>query len=96
MTKAEKIRDYLSANPQIYEAFEAEALKIRDLGFEHYSSRMIIHYLRHMTNLEADPDGHYKINDHLSPTLARDFLNKHPEIPEKFFELRAAKVEPEV
>jgi hypothetical protein len=91
--KAEKIRKFLDENPHIYAAFEREALLVRARGFKHYSARTIIHYLRHRTAIGADPFKNFKVNDHISPTLARDFLDRHQEIPSKFFELRDAVVE---
>lgn len=91
--KASKIRNFLDDNPHVFEMFEREAMRVWYKGFQHYSARTIIHYLRHMTAMEADPCGYFKVNNNLSPTLARDFLEKHPEIPVEFFETRKADVE---
>ena len=91
MTPAE-IREYLDDNPNVFRRFEGEALKVISRGFGHYSARTIMEYLRHNSNLEADPTKMFKINDHLTPTLARDFMQAHPEAPKKFFEMRGARV----
>ena len=89
-----KIRRYLDEHPHVYERFEREALRMWDRGFNHYSARTIIEYLRHQTALEADPEDTWKINNDIAPTLARDFLERHPEIPPKFFEKRTARTVP--
>jgi len=90
---ASKVREYLDENPNVYWMFEREALRMWRRGFKHYSARTIMEYLRHNSALEADPTRVFKVNDHLTPTLARDFLDRHPEIPRKFFEFRGARVE---
>jgi len=87
-----EIRTFLDANPHIYWAFEREALRVIEHGHAHYSARTIVEVLRHQSALEADPSKQFKINDHITPTLARDFMDRHPEAPAGFFELRGARV----
>ena len=90
MTK-EKAVEVLRQNPQIYEDFERESMLIVNRGFKHYSARTIVHYLRHWTALHADPDSEFKINNDLSPFLARMFMCRNRDrIPKKFFEYRVS------
>jgi hypothetical protein len=72
--------------PHTCDHFEEIALRMAKRGFTHYSARTIIHVMRHHT-AERDGTSAYKINDHISPPLARWFLVRHPELP-SFFELR--------
>lgn len=87
-------REYLDAHPEVYRAFEREAIRIMRRGVDRYSARTIMEWLRHNSMLEADPTGAFKINNNLIPTLARDFMEDHPEAPPRFFEMRGADVAP--
>lgn len=93
MTPSE-VRTFVDENPELYRAFEAEALRIIERGRKRYSARTIVEWLRHNSAVQADPTGEFKINDHVTPTLARDFLDDHPEAPPRFFETRGADVIP--
>lgn len=86
-----EVREFLDEHPEVFERFEREALRVIERGFEHYSAYTLIEVLRHHSNLEADPTKTYKINSHIIPTLARDFMDAHSEAPPKFFELRRAR-----
>ncbi len=88
---AETVRTFLDENPAVFHRFGREALRVIRRGWKHYSARTIMEVMRHHSNLEADPTKRFKINDHLIPTLARDFMTAHPEAPKKFFELRTAR-----
>jgi hypothetical protein len=90
--KADKIRGFLDENPHIFEQFEREALRMVERGFKHYSAYTITEFLRHNSALRADPDYIYKVNNNIIPTLSRDFMDAHPEVPENFFEQRTASV----
>lgn len=68
---------YLPENLHVYDAFEREALKVIRRGFEHYSARTILHVLRHHSALEEN-GSRWKLNDHVSPYLARLFDLMHP------------------
>jgi len=92
--EATQIRQYLDENPEVFRLFEREAMRCIKKGFRHYSARTIMEFLRHNSNLEADPLKVFKINNDLIPTLARDFMAVHPEAPDGFFEMRNARVAP--
>jgi hypothetical protein len=70
---------YLPDNLHVYEAFESEAFKVIQEGFEHYSARTIVHFLRHHSALIESDNGGWKINNNHSPYLARLFDLMHPE-----------------
>ena len=91
MTPA-KIRTFLDENPHIFARFEREALRMVSRGFRHYSAYTITEFLRHNSALRADPDYTYKVNNNIIPTLSRDFMDAHPELPKNFFEQRTAAV----
>lgn len=80
---------YLPENLHVYDAFEAEALKVIRRGFQHYSARTILHVLRHHSALEENGT-QWKLNDHVSPYLARLFALIHPAHA-GLFEFREAK-----
>jgi hypothetical protein len=82
--------DYLPANLHVYSAFEKEAFKITARGFQHYSARTIIHVLRHHSALTEKAGDGWKLNDHVSPYLARLFALLHPRHAD-LFEYREAK-----
>lgn len=82
--------DFLSANVSLYQAFEAQALEIVRLGFKHYSARTIIHYMRHHTALTQRGGGEWKINNNVSPYMARLFSELNPKHAD-LFEYRVTK-----
>lgn len=69
--------NWLPENIHIFQAFSAEAIKIAEKGFKHYSARTIIHVLRHHSAI-AEVGSEWKINDHYSPYLARLFDLVYP------------------
>ena len=69
---------WISENENIFDSFAVEAKKVRLRGFKHYSSRTIVEFLRHHTNLR-EASGGFKINDHSVPYLARLFDLMYPE-----------------
>lgn len=81
-----------AANPGMYQAFCREAQSVRAAGFTHYSARTIIHVLRHHSAVR-DGSMEHKINDHISPVLARRLMRDDPSFA-GFFELRTAKDTP--
>lgn len=82
--------EYLPDNLHVFNAFEREALSIVARGWKHYSARTILHYLRHHSALaEVDGEG-WKLNNNVSPYLARLFALIHPAHAE-LFEFREAK-----
>lgn len=78
---------WLKSNLELWERFEQEANKAFLRGRKHYSARTIIHYLRHETALREAPEAEWKINNNVSPDLARLWLLLNPE-RDGFFELR--------
>lgn len=85
MTKNE-FDTWLEENQHIFDAFCLEALKAKARGFEHYSARTIIEFLRHHTNLR-EASGGFKINNDAVPYMARLFGQLHPNLS-CFFEYR--------
>lgn len=76
-------------NPGVYLAFVKEAEAVRASNFTHYSARTIIHVLRHHSAVK-DGGETFKINDHISPYLARRLARERPAFA-TFFEFREAK-----
>lgn len=69
---------YLPENLHVWDAFEREALKVVRRGFSHYSARTILHVLRHHSALEEN-GSQWKLNNNVSPYLARVFDLVHPD-----------------
>jgi hypothetical protein len=69
---------WLGDNFAIWEAFEAEALKVIAKGHEHYSSKTILEFLRHHSMLSENTDTPWKLNNKYTPYLARLFAMVHP------------------
>lgn len=65
-------------NQIIWNAFVRETGKVINAGFKHYSARTIIHVLRHHSAL-AEAGGEWKINNNISPYLARLFALCYPQ-----------------
>lgn len=80
---------YLPENLHVWDAFEREALAVARRGFKHYSARTIIHVLRHHSAL-AETGSEWKLNNNISPYLARLFALMHPAHA-NLFEYREAK-----
>ena len=85
MMTQDEFDKWLIENNHIWRAFENEALKVVRAGYEHYSARTIIEVLRHHSALR-EKDGTWKINDHITPWLARHFLSTYPTL--QIFETR--------
>jgi len=80
---------WIPENAHIWIAFEQEAFKVVKAGFKHYSARTIIHVLRHHSALSEQGDGGWKINNNISPYLARLFAILNPAYA-NLFEYRTA------
>ena len=76
--------------PVICDLFERLALDVIDRGFKRYSADAILHRVRWHYHIERGDRG-FKCNDHWTATLARWFIDRHPE-HKKFFELRVRHV----
>lgn len=82
--------DYLRINSDVYFRFERLALKKINIGFVHYSSRAIIHILRHESEVHEHSNSGFKIDDHLSPYFSRLFAVRYPEYA-GFFQMNRVK-----
>lgn len=71
---------------EILTMFERLALQVNSLGFKRYSSDAILHRIRWHYHVEKG-DRSFKCNDHWTASLARWFLQRHPETGD-FFETR--------
>lgn len=85
----ENFLDWLRDNQHIWIAFVSETSKVINAGFKHYSARTIIHVLRHHSAL-AEKDSEWKINNNISPYLARLFALCYPQHKD-LFEYRTTK-----
>lgn len=77
---------WLQANGHVWRAFERESDAIWNRGRRHYSARTVIHYLRHESAIR-ETEGEWKINNNVSPDLARLYALLHPDRAD-FFEFR--------
>lgn len=80
---------FLPENMHVWDAFEREAFKVIRMGFEHYSARTILHYLRHRTAIE-ERGSVWKLNNNTSPYLARLWALRYPGHAD-LFEYRVVK-----
>ena len=71
--------DWIAANEPIYQQFESQALGLIAQGWRHFSARTIVEEIRHYTRHREAGRCSFKINDHLSPDLARAFVVRHPQ-----------------
>lgn len=74
-----KFAAWLPDNFHVYDAFVDETFKIIACGFEHYSARTILHYLRHHSAVTENSSAGWKLNNDYSPYMARlfDLMNPH-------------------
>jgi hypothetical protein len=85
----DKFLEWLPNNLHIWNAFAIEAAKIKNRGFKHYSSRTIVHFLRHHSAL-MEESSMWKIDNDISPYLSRLFDVRYPEM-KGLWEYRATK-----
>ena len=71
--------EWLPHNLHVWDAFCHEAFKVRARGFKHYSTKTIIHFLRHHSAI-TEKNGQWKINNNFSPYLARLFDKRFPNL----------------
>jgi len=82
---------YHMANPQVYESFTLQALKMHAKGFAHYSAWTILTAVRFQYDLKVDrPKGEFKVNNDYIALYARKFLYDYPHMV-GFFQLRNMK-----
>ena len=72
--------DWLPDNMHVWDAFVAEAQKVRARGFKRYSARTIIHFLRHHTAVAEASNTGWKVNNNHSPYMARLFDLRYPSM----------------
>ena len=82
----DEFAQWLIDNWQLWKSFEREALRASYRGRGKYSARTIIEWLRHEATMSA-PETDFKLNNNVSPSLARLFLFKYPQLA-GFFETR--------
>lgn len=70
--------EWLPDNLHVWEAFQAEALKLVRKGVQHYSSYTIVEFLRHHTAV-SEQGGDWKINNNHRPYLPRLFDLAYPQ-----------------
>jgi len=75
---SEDFIDWLPDNFHVWDAFVVEAFKVIDMRFEHYSSKTIIHFLRHHSAISEAGD--WKLNNNHSPYVARLFDLCYPHL----------------
>lgn len=85
----EEFLRWLPDNLHVWNAFAREALAVIHKGFQHYSARTIIHVLRHHSALH-EVGGEWKLNNNISPYLARLFDLTYPSHA-GLFEFRETK-----
>lgn len=86
--------EWLPNNLHIWRAFCHEATLAYRRGYEHYSSRTIVEFLRHHTAVRENslPGMAFKINDHTIPYLGRLFDLAQPDMAGLFEYRRTTKV----
>jgi len=82
-------REHLQEDKSVYEAFKRIAFEAKAKGFKHYSSKKIIHDLRHEHEAKHG-SGSFKINNNWASLYARAVATKHPEFKD-WFEFRKAR-----
>jgi hypothetical protein len=65
-------------NAHVWKAFVQETFAVIGVGFNHYSARTIVHVLRHHSAIQEHGSS-WKINNNISPYLARLFELAYPQ-----------------
>jgi hypothetical protein len=71
--------DWLPSNLHVWYAFRDETFRAIGAGYRRYSSKMIIHHLRHHTSVAERGSG-FKISNNTSPYLPRLFDLAYPHL----------------
>ena len=77
---------WVKDNSAVYRRFCYVARKAKQGGMKRWSARGVIHVLRWKSTIQ-DSDPTFKINNNISPMLARQAMQDHPEL-KGFFEVR--------
>ena len=78
---------WLKSNQHIYRKFTQIAFAQKRLGRKHYSARAIVQRMRWDTNIRQAGDQTYKIDNVMTPGLARLAMRDEPEL-KGFFRCR--------
>ena len=78
---------WLKRNQHIYRKFTQMAFDQKRLGRKHYSARAIVQRMRWDTNIRQAGDQTYKIDNVMTPGLARLAMRDEPEL-KGFFRCR--------
>ena len=72
--------DYHRDNPQVFEAFKAASVKLKQNGRKHFGAKCIIEYIRFQTAI-ADKTGRdkFKINNNYTSRYVRLLERERPE-----------------
>lgn len=95
-TLVDNLRDanFDAEHEGLYLAFVAEAQRVKREGFKHYSARTIVHDLRHRTCV-TDGSLLWKIDNRVSPFLARRLMREKPAEFGSWFETRKSAADGE-
>jgi hypothetical protein len=75
--------EFHQKNPEVYQAFEQQALRAIKLGRTKISAKLILNWIRWNKSLETT-DESFKINDAYQSYYARHFANKNPQFKDCF------------
>ena len=75
--------DFHKENPEVFAAFEEQAIKAINAGRSKLSAKLIINWIRWNHFLESD-DKNFRINDAYQAYYARAFVEKYPQYEDKF------------
>tara|TARA_B100001173_G_C15969677_1_gene539445 strand:- start:552 stop:857 length:306 start_codon:yes stop_codon:yes gene_type:complete len=79
------------ANPSLLDECYQLCLQARSKGIKRWSADAMFHVLRWESSYHTESDGiAVKINNNYSSLVARDLMDKHPDL-EGFFSLRVRK-----
>lgn len=87
----EGFKKFHEENPQVYLAFEHQAMRAIQKGRTKISAKLIINWIRWHEFIESN-DLSFKINDAYQSYYARLFVEKHPEY-KSIFEFRRLRNE---
>jgi len=84
-SRMDQLAQVLEAHPEIGSEFVRLALEAKRSGHARYGARAIVELIRYETTVRQG--GEFKLNNNLTPALARWAMKEHPEL-EGFFETR--------
>lgn len=90
MTIDEKFDTFLEKHPHIWKRFCELADNIWNRGIRHYSSKTILEVIRYHSDADQRPESKFKLDNCLTPILARKYMELHPE-REGFFSIKSLK-----